>query len=91
MEVPRLAYTTAAAMWDPSPIFNLHHSSWQRWILNPLSEARDRTCILIDTTQIDTSSFWLNHDRNSAKDILEEESEENRVLEHNYRFLRESV
>ena len=30
----------------------LHHSSWQRWILNPLSRARDRTHVLIDTSQI---------------------------------------
>ena len=26
--------------------------SWQCWILNPLSEARDRTCGLMDTSQI---------------------------------------
>ena len=57
MEVPRLgvqsewqlqAYTTA--MWDLSCICNLHCSLWQRWILNPLSEARDQTCILMDTS-----------------------------------------
>ena len=24
----------------------LHHSSWQRWILNPLSKAKDQTCNL---------------------------------------------
>ena len=30
--------------WDPSCICNLHHSSRQRRILNPLSEARDGTC-----------------------------------------------
>ena len=50
MEVPRLgvqselqllAYTTAIATWDPSPICNLHHSSWQCGVLNPVSEARD--------------------------------------------------
>ena len=44
MEVPRLgvetelyllAYTTATAMQDPSRICDLHHSSLQRWILNP--------------------------------------------------------
>ena len=48
MEVPRLgaeselklpASTTAAG--DPSCIYNLHHSSRQCRILNPLSEARD--------------------------------------------------
>ena len=30
----------------------LHHSSKQRQILNPLSEARDWTCILTDTSQV---------------------------------------
>ena len=61
MEVPRLgvqselqllAYTTAIATPDPSRLFDLHHSSGQRRILNPLSEARDGTCILMDASQI---------------------------------------
>ena len=61
MEVPRpgiqselqpLAYTTATAMPDLSLVCDLHHSSKQCWILNPLSEVRDRTCILMDTSQI---------------------------------------
>ena len=43
------AYTTATATRDPSYICDLHHSSWQHWILNPLSEARDRIPILLDT------------------------------------------
>ena len=52
MAVPRLgvksklylpAYTTAIAMWDPSLIFYLYHSSRQCCILDPLSKARDRT------------------------------------------------
>ena len=30
----------------------LHHSSWQCRILSPLSEARDRTCILMDTIRV---------------------------------------
>ena len=50
MEVPRLgvhlelqllAYTTATATSDLSHVCKLHHSSQQRQILNPLSEARD--------------------------------------------------
>ena len=61
MEVPGLgvkselwlpAYTTATAMWDPSCICDLHHSSGQLRILNPLSEARDRTCVLMGASQI---------------------------------------
>ena len=47
-----LAYTTATATLDPSRICNLHHSSQQGWILSPLREARDRTCILMDASQI---------------------------------------
>ena len=52
MESPRLrveselqlpAYATDTAKQDPSCICDLHHSSWQRRILKPLSEVRDRT------------------------------------------------
>ena len=58
MEVPRLgvkselqlpAYTTATATRDLSHISNLCCSLWQCQIFNPLSEARDRTHILMDT------------------------------------------
>ena len=35
-----------------SHVCNLYHSSQQCQILNPLNEARDRTCILMDTSQI---------------------------------------
>ena len=41
------AFTTATATQDLSRICDLHHSSWQRQILNPLSQARDRTCNLM--------------------------------------------
>ena len=53
MEVPGLginselqlpAYTRATATLDLSHVFDLHHSSWQCWILNQLSKTRDRTC-----------------------------------------------
>ena len=50
LELP--AYSTAIAMPDPSCVCNLHHSSWQRQILNPLSKPRDETCVLMDTSQI---------------------------------------
>ena len=68
MEVPRLgaeselqlpAYTTAIAMPDLSLICDLHLSLWPCWSLNPLSEARDGTHILMDTSQV------LNHNGNS--------------------------
>ena len=45
-ELQLLAYTTSTATWNPSRICDLHHSSQQYQILNPLIEARDRTCIL---------------------------------------------
>ena len=59
MEVPRLgvklelqlpAYPTPTATLDPSCICDLYHSSWQSQILNPLSEARDPTRILMEIT-----------------------------------------
>ena len=46
------SYTTATARPDLSHFCDLHHSSWQRWILPPLSEARDRTCVLMEASQI---------------------------------------
>ena len=63
MEVPRLgvkcelqllayATATAMAMWDLSRICELHHSSRQRWIFNPLNRARDQTCNLMVPSQI---------------------------------------
>ena len=47
-ELQVLAMATAIAMPDPSHVCKLHCSSWQCPILNPLSEARDRTCILMN-------------------------------------------
>ena len=46
-ELQLLAYTTARPYL--SFICDLHHSSWQRQILNPLIEARDQTQVLMDT------------------------------------------
>ena len=60
MEVPRLgveselklpAYTTATATRDLSRAYDLHHSSRQCQN-NPLSEARDRTRVLMDASQV---------------------------------------
>ena len=73
MEVPRLgvesglqlpAYTTATAKQDLSRICNLHCRSGQHQILNPLSEARDRTLILMDTSRVRN---LLSHNGNSNK------------------------
>ena len=61
MEIPRLgvesdlkllAYTIDTATWDPSQVFNLHHSSWPCQILNPPSKARDGTHVLMDASPV---------------------------------------
>ena len=46
------AYTIATAMPDPSHVCDLHHSSEQCWIPNPLSKAKDGICILMNFSQI---------------------------------------
>ena len=65
-ELQLLAYATAAR--DLSLVFDLHHSSRQRWMPNPLgnplSEARDRTQVLMDTSWV---CKLLSHGRNSHK------------------------
>ena len=45
------AYTTGTAMPDLSCVCDLHRSSQQHQILNPLSEVKDQTCILMDANQ----------------------------------------
>ena len=60
-------YTVAIATWDPSCTCNLHHSLQQCQILNPLSEARDRTLILMDTSQVRN---LLHHNGNSLQFLL---------------------
>ena len=61
MEVPRLevkselqlpAYTTVTAASDPSQICDLCRSSWERQILSILSEARDPTHLLVETSLV---------------------------------------
>ena len=45
-ELQLLAHATATATRDPSLVCHLHHSSWQCWIPDPLSKARDLTTSL---------------------------------------------
>ena len=52
LEVKLLANTTAIATRDSSRNCDSHHSLRHHWHLNPLSEARDITCILMDASQI---------------------------------------
>ena len=64
MEVPRLeveselqlpASALVTATGDPSHVCDLDHSPQQRQILNPLSKARGRTLVLMDTSR------FINH------------------------------
>ena len=76
MDVPRFgveselqlpAYATATVTRDLSPICDLPQSFQQLWTLNSLSEARDQTCILMDTSGVFN---MLSHDRNSLQNLL---------------------
>ena len=60
LELQLPACVTARARQDPSRICNLHHSSRQGRILNPLSKARDWTHILKDPGQV---CSLLSHER----------------------------
>ena len=71
MEVRRLGvklkqklpgYTTSIATQDPSHVCDLHHSSWQWQILNPLIRVRNQIHIPMDPSQI---SFRCTHKGNS--------------------------
>ena len=88
MEVPRLgveselqlqAYATATATWGPSHICGLCCSLWQPWILNILSEARDQTCILRDTSWVlnplshyrNSQDFWIKCKMSTCSKLIE--------------------
>ena len=69
MEVPRRrviaaaeSYTTATTTRDLSRICDLRHSSWQRWILNLLREARDPIHVCMDAIRVLNP---LSHNRSS--------------------------
>ena len=51
-ELQLLAYTTATATRDPTPVFDLYCRSQQRQVLNPLSKARDQTHVPMDTSWV---------------------------------------
>ena len=86
MEVPRPevkselqlpAYTTATSMQDPSCMCNLHHSSWQCQILNPLSEAKDQTHILMGLNPLSHSgnSIFYSHLKDQETGLVEHNSQ----------------
>ena len=52
LELQLLPYTTATATQNLSHVCDLYHSSWQCWIPNPLSKARDLTHIFTDISWI---------------------------------------
>ena len=52
LELQLLTYATATATQDPNCICDLRHSLQQCWILNPLSKARNQTCILMNASLI---------------------------------------
>ena len=67
-EVPRVGVQSglqlpAYAMQVPSLLCDLHHSSQQHQVLNPLREARDRTHNLMDTNRVHNP---LSHNRNAS-------------------------
>ena len=62
-ELQLLVYTTATVTPDPNHICDLCCSLWQCWMLNPLSETRDWTLILVDISWV---LNLLSHNGNSG-------------------------
>ena len=67
LKLQLLAYATTTATPNLSCVCDLHHSSWQHPVLNPLSKARDETCILMDISQVPNP---LSHDGNSKNKTI---------------------
>ena len=62
LELQGLAYAIAIATQDLSHICDPHHSSRQCQILDPLSEARDRTHVFMAASKV---LNLLSHNRSS--------------------------
>ena len=52
MEVPRLGVQSEPQLLAYATVCDLHDSSWQHQILNPVREAGNRICVLMDAGQI---------------------------------------
>ena len=66
LELPLPACTTATATQDLRYTCDLYHRSCQHRILNPLSEARNRTRFLMGTSQV---RYPLSHNGNFPCDF----------------------
>ena len=64
MEVPRLGVEAELQLlaYTSIVVCDLYHSSQQRWILNPLSEAGNQTRVLMDASRVGQP---LSHHGNS--------------------------
>ena len=51
-ELQQLTRAIATAIGDQILVCDLHYSSQQCWILNPLSETRDQTHVLMHTSRV---------------------------------------
>ena len=64
---------------DQGQVCNLHHGLWQRHILNPVSEARNWTCILMDTNWVYN---LLSHYKNSLDNwFIKKDTTQNSQIE----------
>ena len=84
LELQLLACATATAMQDLSHNCDVHHSSWQHQILNPLSKARDQTLFFTDTSLSHSNrnskgqnilKFVLKHERPRIAKAIEKEKQ----------------
>ena len=63
-----------ATMTDLSPVCDLHQSSQQRWILNPLSDVRDRTqnlMVLLSQIRFHCATMGINYEILKQKTLEE--------------------
>ena len=67
LQLPAYTTATATAMLDLNRICNLPCGLQQHQVLDPLSEARDWTCVLVDTSRVLNS---LSHNENSRSQFL---------------------
>ena len=78
IRIAAAGWITAKVTQDLSHVCKLHHSSWQRWIPNPMSRAREQTCVLMILVGLATTEpqqelptlFLLKHSPSSVLCLL---------------------
>ena len=88
LELQLPAYDTATAPWNPNHVFDIYHSSWLHWILNPLRDQRLNPCPLVRfVNHWATMQTPMKHSLNTKIISISLSKETNTILARNWHLI----